>query len=189
MKKIFIILTLFFITSINNAHAILPIGGYVGARGGISLKNQDKNLNNVKIDSTSNPSIGINAGVRFLRLRGELEYLYRYKNQNLKSFNGSTSQLNSNSLMGNLYYNVFDVPFVKIFVNGGVGYTSFNSNIPSNTNGNFTYNLGLGTTLSLADVISVDAGYRYFDMGDIKIGTRQSHIYANDIYVGLRFGF
>lgn len=186
MKKI-----LFFcvaiLANLGIANAALPIGGYVGLRGGLSVKSQDLTKGDFKLESEASPFVSANAGIRLLKFRGELEYIYRNKIQEIK-LSTKSKDVSTTSLMANLYYNVISIPFARLYINGGLGYTDFSTNY-INTNNTFTYSLGLGASFTLAEAFSIDAGYRYFDMGKVKISGRKDRIYANDLYVGLRFGF
>ena len=172
------------------ANAALPIGGYVGLRGGVSVPfSNDKNYE-FDMDGNTAPFIGVNGGVRLLSLRGELEYLYRHKvmDVDLKNSSSSEQDVSTSSIMANLYYNALELPFFRLYVNGGVGYTYLDTNVDSN-NGSFSWSAGLGVSFTLAETFSLDVGYRYFDMGDIKVNGKSESINSNDIYVGLRFGF
>lgn len=185
MKKI--ILTIILMLNIGIANAALPIGGYVGIRGGASVKGQEETKDTYKIKSEKSPMASVNAGVRLGSLRGELEYLYRYKVQSIKFNNGSDKDVSSKSVMGNMYYNALSLPFLRLYINAGVGYTDFSTNIIKD--GSFTYSLGFGVSLTMAEFFSIDAGTRYFDMGKAEINGQKTRLYANDLYLGFRFGF
>ena len=111
MKKFFILFTLCFLLIINNANAALPLGAYIGVKGsyssGLSSISVDEILS---LDDSDNPAFfSISAGVRLLRLRGELEYTKRYHMQTLTLSDGSTKDLSNDSIMGNLYYNFLEL--------------------------------------------------------------------------------
>lgn len=176
-----------FLFSSSYAYAALPIGAYVGAGGGVSVNTNSKKGDSFKIDSNTSPFVNLNVGLRFLRIRGELEYIYRYENQNIKMENDD-KRISSSSVMGNLYYNFIEIPFFRIYLNGGLGYTDFNSNIVKD-DGNFSYSLGFGAGFTIFEAFTLNVGYRYHDMGRSEILNKKVHFYSNDVYVGIRVGF
>ena len=191
MKKIFYTLAIFTFLSVEAANA-LPIGIYWGLRGGMSIqKDDDKRNNDGEIENESgNYFVSANAGVRLLRLRGELEYTYRPDSTDVKSLIFGDDNINAQNIMANLYYNVVELPFVNLYVNAGIGNTKFSGSSMLDTNNNFTWSAGFGANLSLLNIANLDVGYRFMDMGDIdfKDGRTLSKD-AHDIYVGVRFGF
>ncbi len=187
MKKTFRIFVFMFLFSSSYAYAALPIGAYVGLGGGVSVNTNSKKSDSFKIDSNTLPFVNLNVGLRFLRIRGELEYIYRYENQKVKTV-GYSDEISSSSVMGNLYYNLVEIPFFRIYLNGGLGYTDFNSNIVKD-DGNFSYSLGFGAGFTLSETFTINVGYRYHDMGRSKILDKRVHFYSNDIYIGIRVGF
>ena len=190
MKKF--LFSLLFLVSVNTANA-LPLGLYWGIRGGMSMQGSDvSQISDLKIENEkSDYFASVNAGIRFLRLRGELEYSYRPESTNiLDKVLGKSDSVDSTSLMANLYYNVIELPFINIYVNGGIGNTKFDGSKDLRTSNNFTWLAGVGVNLSLLNIANVDVGYRYVDMGDIDFRTKESVSKdVHDIYVGLRFGF
>lgn len=190
MKKI--LFSLFFLISVSAANA-LPVGIYWGVRGGISTQGSNvSEINDLKIENEeSDYFASVNAGVRFLRLRGELEYSYRPESTNIVDrILGKSNSVDSMSLMANLYYNVIELPFINVYVNGGIGDTKFDGSKDLRTSNNFTWLAGAGVNLSLLNVANLDVGYRYVDMGDIEFSNKKSVSKdVHDIYIGLRFGF
>ena len=190
MKKI--LFSLFFLISVSAANA-LPVGIYWGVRGGISTQGSNvSEISDLRIENEeSDYFASVNAGVRFLRLRGELEYSYRPESTNIvDKLLGRDDSIDSKSLMANLYYNVIELPFINIYVNGGIGNTKFDGSKDLRTSSNFTWLAGAGVNLSLLNIANVDVGYRYVDMGNIEFSNRKSVSKdVHDIYVGLRFGF
>ena len=176
-----------FLFSSSYAYAALPIGAYVGLGGGVSVNTNSKKSDSFKIDSNTLPFVNLNVGLRFLRIRGELEYIYRYESQKVKTA-GYSDEISSSSVMGNLYYNLVEIPFFRIYVNGGIGYTDFGSNFVKDDK-TFSYALGAGVGFTLSEMFTINVGYRYHDMGKPEILNDKVHVYSNDIYVGLSFGF
>ena len=187
MKKFFGIFVFIFLFSASYVYAALPIGAYVGIGGGLPIDSSSKDGGSFKIDDSKTPFVSVSAGLRLMRFRGELEYLYRYENQNIKTENGE-KRISSSSTMANLYYNFFEFPFIRLYVNGGVGYTNFNSKFIKSDK-EFSYSLGVGAGITLGEMFTINAGYRYHDMGESEILNKNMHFYSNDVYVGIRIGF
>ena len=191
MKRIFILFALCCLFLINNANAGLPLGAYIGVKGSYSSGLSSISIDDIlSLDDSDNPAFfSVSAGIRLLRLRGELEYTKRYHMQTLTLNDGSTKDLSNDSIMGNLYYNFLELPFIRLYVNGGIGTTKYSTNYVTNSP-TFSYSAGAGVTLTLADTTSFDIGYRYFDMGDIELlDSRKVDMHSNDIYISLRMGF
>ena len=49
----------------------------------------------------------------------------------------------------------------------------------------FTWSAGVGLALKVSDKVSVDAGYRYYDMGSVY----RIEVKADEYYCGLRYAF
>jgi opacity protein-like surface antigen len=188
MKKLLLIISLFVLPL--KANAFLPVGGYVGVRGGANATKEDNNIisGNDIIASNSKLNkdisfISANAGVRLLGFRFEVEFGYR--------FNTTVENVVAQNVLGNVYYNFFGLPLVKFYVNGGGGFTKFSgSNLILTDTDSFTWNAGLGVNISLLNMFNVDVGYRYINMGELKTkGGQNIKQASNDIYVGVRFGF
>lgn len=191
MKRIFILFTLCCLFLINNANAGLPLGAYIGVKGSYSSGLSSISVDNIlSLGDSDNPAFfSVSAGVRLLKLRAELEYTKRYHMQTLTLNDGTTKDLSNDSIMGNLYYNFLELPFIRLYVNGGIGTTKYSTNYVTNSP-TFSYSAGAGVTLTLADTTSFDIGYRYFNMGDIELlDSRKVDMHSNDIYISLRMGF
>jgi opacity protein-like surface antigen len=175
-----------------NANA-LPIGIYVGARGGVNTTD----LNN-KVDADNfikgqtNPFASANAGIKFLKLRGEFEYIYRYNALDLAVSGAESKETSIKQAMVNVYYDFFSFFIFSLYVNGGIGQNKISSQIISSYD-KTVWSAGLGATMSLL-IFKIDLGYRYFDMGKISFvspfdslgGIEQK---SHDVYLGLRLGF
>jgi opacity protein-like surface antigen len=188
-KKIVFCLVLFI--SVANA---LPIGGYIGLRGGTSSGGFSEEKNGFKVESEPHFFGGLNAGIRidppFLNaFRVELEGLYRDSGAKIKHATFFTNKgIDSVTGLVNVYYDVISLPFVRGYVGGGVGYTKFTLDFLTGDK-SFAYNLGVGVTATLLNILSVDLGWRYFNQGEIKINDTKLKVNSSDIYVGVRFGF
>ena len=195
-----LLLFLFIAIFKNHANAALPIGIYMGGRIGSNIYN--KNYKDTKYsqdnykyyEDENSPITGsLNIGARFLNLRAELEYLYTYNTATLNYVNmtnGKSDEKNfsSNTIMGNIYINFFKFALIKFYLNAGLGYTDFSSNFIDNKD-EITYSFGGGVSISAAEVLSLDLGVRYIDMGHVKMFEENYHLYNVNLYLGARFGF
>ena len=111
MKKIILSLVAFLLIS-TNAHAILPFGIYYGIKGGVTM--QDENfkevvLNNEETKNKKNNYVAsASVGIRFTKLRAELEYTIRPETTKLVSLIQNKDVMAQN-VMGNLYYNFLEL--------------------------------------------------------------------------------
>jgi opacity protein-like surface antigen len=191
MKKyIFLFVVLLGISTANAG--LLPFGGYIGFRGGTTTGGFPSDKDGLKVESDPGFLGSVNAGIRFFRLRGEIEGLARYKGATIKADNGEKETVNSITYLGNGYYNLVELPFIRVFIGAGVGYTKFNSGVLFSDK-SLAYNAGLGASFTLMDIFSIDVGYRYFHQGDFEIGSSDDKtkyaVNSNDIYAGFRMGF
>ena len=103
MKRIYLLLGIFFISTICKAYAGLPLGAYVGLKGGY-LSNISTSAD-VGLSTSSDDNsmfISVSAGARLMRIRGEIEYIKRYNMQKLNFADGKTKNISNDSIMGNL---------------------------------------------------------------------------------------
>ncbi|MDR0572067.1 MAG: hypothetical protein LBG48_04420 [Rickettsiales bacterium] len=191
MVKKFLAGLLFTLFIASNANA-LPIGIYAGARGGINTNSLDNKVDaNNFIKGNSNPFVSLNAGVKFLKLRGEFEYIYRYNALDL-AVSGGEKEASIKQTMVNVYYDFFSFLIFSLYVNGGVGQNKITSSLISSYD-KTVWSAGLGASISLL-IFKIDVGYRYFDMGNISLvpplnamGSIKQE--SHDVYLGLRIGF
>lgn len=188
MKKYFIIFLLCFSTISVKAHALLPIGGYFGIRGSeyIGTHSDNKRGNSLSINDSSFSS-SIAAGIKLLDFRFELEYMYRLDGGKIYTGN-HTKKYDMDLKMFNIYYNVFEFLFLKFYINGGIGKYDVKTSLIHGDNSK-VWNVGLGATFSLLDIINVDAGMRHVDLGKMKFKNQSSRQNFEEIYAGIRLGF
>ncbi len=190
MKEYALFLISFLMLSID-AHAIIPVGAYYGFKGGLTM--QDKDINKTTGDTTKNKDknyfLSADVGVRLLKFRLELEYTFRPDTTKVASLIKKDDVV-AHNIMGNVYYNFLELPFFKFYVNGGIGNTKFTGSSNIDKSNSFTWSAGLGTNFSLFNVVNLDVGYRYVDMGEVKFKSGKNiDKHAHDIYAGVRFGF
>ncbi|MDR2760559.1 MAG: hypothetical protein LBB09_01795 [Rickettsiales bacterium] len=187
MKKIFLSLVLALLITAEAGASLLPVGLYVGARGGVGNNVADTKINSASaIKGETSPFASANAGVRFLKLRGEFEYMRRFNAISLTT-GGSKKEAASEQMMANLYYDVFDFLFLGFYINGGIGANKISASIVDSYDKR-VWSAGFGASVSLL-IFTADIGYRYFDLGSVKILGKSSKQESHDVYVGLRVGF
>ena len=184
-------------------------GFYLGLRGGV-VKHK---LDNPKSGNTANGADDFDKnrfmmsgalGYRYNYVRTELEYIWRNKvNQTLTDeYNDRTRQeFKSQSYMLNAYIDLAPYYWITPYIGGGIGYTKlkYSSSYPdvyppiAGENYNkkrFTWSLGGGLSVKVTNRFNVDAGYRYYDMGDIKHESgKKTGVTAHEVYGGVRYVF
>jgi opacity protein-like surface antigen len=187
MKKVFFALLLLSLVATEVGASLLPVGVYVGARGGVGNNKTDTKISTTSmVEGKTNPFASANVGVRFLKLRGELEYIHRFNAIHV-AMSGGKKEAASRQIMANLYYDVFDFLFLGFYVNGGVGTNKIDMALVDKYDKR-VWSAGFGVDASLL-IFTVDLGYRYFDLGSVKILGKNSKQESHDVYLGLRMGF
>ena len=186
-------------------------GLYLAARGGVVKHDLDKpksggNANDNKFDKKRFMA-GAAIGYRYNYFRGELEYVWRdkIKNHNVsigdfgeKSENNQ--KFNTYSYMLNGYIDLAPYHWITPYIGGGIGYTKYKYKSQTTGQGtsfdirssktNFTWALGGGLSLKVTNRFNVDAGYRYYDMGDYKYENGYKRdLTAQEVYGGIRYVF
>ncbi len=124
--------------------------------------------------------------VKYGQVRGELElgwnddakdsndFVFNVKKDNGNKF---STELSVYSTMLNVYYDIDTGTKFTPYVGGGIGYahlknkskvTGVDNQSSSESENNFAWNLGAGVSYAVNDKVSIDAGYRYTDYGNIK---------------------
>lgn len=133
-------------------------------------------------------------GYRYKHVRGELEYIWRKKNN--ENISGITDvSFKSYSYMFVLYYDFFPYSWFTPFVNAGVGYTKNNLNLSipvvrrsyDMKDTNFTWSLGAGISAKITNRWNLDIGYRYYDMDRLDTLNGKATITDQEVYMGLRY--
>lgn len=174
-------------------------GFYIAARGGMAKydidgkKSSANDASNYVVDKKRFMASGA-LGYRYKHVRAELEYVWRRKNTETV-IGMSKARFKSHSYMFVVYYDFFPYSWFTPFVNAGVGYTrhrlDFENKIIntkySTKDNNFTWSLGAGISAKITNRLNLDAGYRYYDMGDISKNSRKTNVDDQEIYMGLRY--
>lgn len=133
-------------------------------------------------------------GYRYEHYRAELEYIWRKKNSEAVT-DFTDGSFKSYSYMLNLYYDFMPYYWFTPYINAGIGYTRSKLSFANSTvdthyslkEGAFTWSLGAGLSLKITNRLNLDAGYRYFDMGELSIYNGKTKLSDQEIYAGLRY--
>lgn len=152
-------------------------------------------------------------GVKSGALRTELELNLKSDAEKKYADEWSTEKVSmeNNSVMLNAYYDIDTGTRFTPYVGAGIGvshlkgtykWSSNDTDIDENgkyskSKNNFTWQVGAGVAYALTDNISVDAGYRYTDAGDLKItdagdgyiDTYKAEAKAHEFLLGVRYTF
>lgn len=175
------------------------------------------NLDHKKSDTVAGLRLayGVNIPLWSNDMRVELEYGYNGKAKlDGRSFSPNVnykSEIKSQFLMANVYYD-FDLDSDWTpYVGAGIGYArvkadntfsnigSMTSTSLSKSSGNFAWNLTAGVSYEMTENLSIDASYRYMDYGKAKTsddtgfrtqGYRahtNSKVRSNELNLGIRY--
>lgn len=152
-------------------------------------------------------------------IRLEAEYIYHgeskfKKGPSIIELNGlqhasQSFKIKAHTLMVNGFYDINIDSVITPYVGGGLGMaylkSSYSSNVvngapinvnTSNNDWSFAWNIGGGVSYALDNQMSLDFGYRYFDMGDAEPGSLHTNGYSgspkidltsHEFSIGLRF--
>lgn len=148
---------------------------------------------------------GVAAQLNSGALRTELEFIHNADIKDRYTMDGweTTSKLRTQAYMLNFYYDFDTDSKFTPYVGAGVGYAKVKANLINNnintSDNNLAWQLGAGISYAMNDNLSIDAGYRYMDYGDLSETSswgRQGFLVkssldtsANEVYVGLRYSF
>lgn len=97
---------------------------------------------------------------------------------------GDNGDLNTTTVLGNLYFDWANESAFTPYLGAGVGYGWVNASGDGDDDDGFAYALMAGVSVKLADTISLDTGYRF---RDVLISGPDP--YEHQIMTGLRFEF
>ena len=148
---------------------------------------------------------GVSTKLNYGSLRTELEYS---RNEDAKSTTGAKkggtdfTKLESQSLMLNAYYDIDTGTKFTPYVGAGIGYSKLKASYTltaenatlSESDYQFTWQAGVGVAYAVNDNLSLDLGYRYVDMGNVKKNYEPGSSYkfdvdANEFMLGARYTF
>ena len=187
-------------------------GMYMGIRGGVVKhkieKPKEGGTANANNDMDKNRFMMSGAlGYRYDYFRAELEYVWRdkvdIKKTSVSDMGIETKAqrtLKSYSYMLNGYIDLAPYNWFTPYISAGIGMTNLKykstysaggySAVESSKDDNFTWSVGGGLSVKVTNRFNVDAGYRFYDMGDMKHKNgSKTGVKAHEIYGGLRYVF
>lgn len=134
-------------------------------------------------------------------LRTELEYGYNGKVK--FTIDGDSSEMKSQTLMLNAYYDFNTGTEWTPYVGAGLGYARLKNEFSnpsenqyaSKSKGNFAWNVSAGTAYAINRDVAVDLSYRFTDYGKVNhddhrvFTVKKSKQRANELNLGIRYRF
>ncbi len=132
--------------------------------------------------------------------RADITVGYRDGAEMYTKFNDLDAEFTAYTGMVNLYWDIANFGGITPYVGVGAGLTLnelSNINLPvgqsKNTRTEFAYALMAGVSVAVSDNLSVDAGYRYIDLGQARgkgaDPLRVKNLQSHDVKVGIRYHF
>ncbi len=142
----------------------------------------------------------IGIGCQFTEnLRGDVTLGYRDKSRVRDDFNSLDAKFSAATLLVNAYYDIGNFNGFTPYVGAGIGVSRnriSDINLPAtSTSGSktsFAYALHAGVSYEVNEALSIDASYRYIDLGKAKSGPDVidvDNLVGNDFRLGLRYRF
>lgn len=140
---------------------------------------------------------GVSTKVNGGAVRAELEYNKNADAKKTQNYYGRlvNTEIESQSLMINGYYDIDTGSKLTPYVGAGIGYAKIKGKASSlevsysEDGNNFAWQVGAGVGYALNDKVSLDAGYRYVDYGDFTKDGLKWESSAHELYVGARYAF
>ncbi|MDO5536574.1 MAG: porin family protein [Desulfovibrionaceae bacterium] len=137
--------------------------------------------------------------------RAELEVALRGNSEAKETGINGSSELTTNSttLLLNGYYDFHNSTAFTPYVGAGIGFAFNYLGVDIKHNGqsdsaddrstNFAWQVGAGVAYALTEDMSIDAAYRYLDLGYTEVSSSGQSVgirpYNHEVTLGLRFGF
>jgi len=140
-------------------------------------------------------------GVKAGDVRAELELNIRDKAEKTNTDDGESwkNSLENNSVMLNAYYDIDTGTKFTPYVGAGIGMARLKGKVAeadgsiSKSETSFAWQVGAGVTYAMTDNVSLDAGYRYTDSGDVTIkedwGKAKFDSTSHEFLLGARYAF
>lgn len=141
-------------------------------------------------------------GIKTGAVRTELELNIRSKAEKkyTEGKNSWKNSLENNSLMLNAYYDIDTGTKFTPYVGAGIGMARLKAKIAdsdgvsfSKNKTSFAWQIGAGVSYAMTDNLSLDAGYRYVDSGDVTIKNEDEKYKfesnSHEFLLGLRYSF
>ena len=173
------------------------ISPYVGAKFGAALQKADfKDELGKKFDETKmfgSAAAGLAFKLSAGTIRTEVEYTYRQEIEGKYNVDGDKAKAKTQSLFLNAYYDLPVKWAVVPYVGAGIGYSkaqlkSVEDNLDKSKN-IIGWNVGAGLAYNITKNFSIDAGYRYVDIGKWKKEGVRADLTNHEFYAGIRYTF
>lgn len=221
MRKLVMAIALLVVTSLPSMASAEGTGVYLAPKFLMSFQNtgnlsRSSALKGAGLDNYSQFTLGgaLAAGYdlwpqHMLPVRIELELALRGNSK--ENWTGGNKEVkgtwNSTTLLANVYWDFHNESAFTPYVNAGLGmafnYAGYDVAVGSTNfsmdeqRTNFAWNVGAGLAYSINESISVDAGYRFLDLGTTEasatIGQNRYKIetkpYNHELMLGVRFTF
>lgn len=140
-------------------------------------------------------SLGVSKKLPKGAFRTELEYSKKADIER-KEF---LTKIETQSFMLNSYLDIDTASKFTPYLSAGIGFSKikvfdfFYETVLNDTN--FTWQIGAGASYKATDKLSIDAGFRYIDFGNLSqsyyagVITEDVDMTANEFYMGVRFSF
>lgn len=206
MKKTLLLAGVATVLFTMNANAV-DLNPYIGAKLRYIEMSSDVKLGDTfAVDDNimgGSLAIGTSFKVNKGTVRTELEYNKNQSNEKTYAmriagvsnyFNGKF-EIETQSVMLNAYYDFETESKLRPYIGAGLGFAKNKGSLTaafmtgSIDNSAFAWQVGAGTGYKLTDNITVDAGYRYVDYGDISGYGVDVETSAHELYIGARYAF
>lgn len=145
-------------------------------------------------------------GVKTGAVRTELELNIKQDAEKKVTEGDETTKatMENNSIMVNAYYDIDTGTKLTPYVSAGMGVSRLKGAIKwsepdesgkfSKSKTNFAWQIGAGAAYALTDNVSIDAGYRYTDAGDVNVkneegGSNKFEAQSHEFLLGARYTF
>ena len=137
-------------------------------------------------DSVNDFIFGGFVGYHYSFFRMEAEYMYHNK----RSFEGDID-VESQTIMGNLYFSPPMKSVVKPYLMGGVGAALHDTTVgtSNDSNADLAWHIGLGLELEFTENVFLEAGARYVNLGDAEFNSDKYEMCGFNYFGGLRFEY
>ena len=161
-------------------------GLFLGFRGGPERIEAD-GINTEKGSySVNDIMFGGFVGYHYSFFRLEAEYMYHNK----RTFKENID-IESQSVMGNLYFSPPTKGVVKPYLMGGVGAALHNTSITTedDSNTDLAWHVGLGLELEFTENLFLEVGARYVNIGEAELNGNTYGMTGYNYFGGLRFEY
>ena len=148
-------------------------------------------LSSISIPSSSSMPIGAMAGLSYtfmpqLGIRAELEYLYRIPLTKAETTPTETLEIQTHTLLANLYLDYYILPKLNIYAGGGLGLSVLKGTVDNTYIGRF-----VGEQTNFSAQVGVGVAYTFFNHLILSLNIRYSYLgdWGSDLVVGAKSTF